>query len=145
MMVKKERPADGWPWQKSPNRPYFVYDPEGDDFQYYATEQERDTAAADAIQGYLDDCWSEEVENVIAGVLTHTAERCDVVNRPDDSELDEDNLDGEGQYWGEYDGMCNYELKKLSLTCWACNKEMTFKARSDNDGFCIHCNNEIEL
>ena len=41
-IIKKEKPADGWPRQRSPNRPYFFHDPEGDGFMYYATAEERD-------------------------------------------------------------------------------------------------------
>lgn len=113
MTDKKEKPADGWPWQISPNRPYFFCDPGGDGFMYYATAEERNKAANEAIQFYLDDCWSEEVANVVAGVLTHQSTQVDRIDRPDDSELDEDDLDGEGTYWGDWTYTCDYKLMPI--------------------------------
>lgn len=35
--------------------------------------------------------------------------------------------------------------KTKELKCWSCDKWMTYQEHSENDGFCIHCNNEIEL
>lgn len=113
MNLKKERPKDGYAWEVSPNRLFFVFDPEGDGLAYYATESERDNAASEAIKGYLSDGWSEEVTNVIAGRLTHTTKKCDVISRPD--EIDENDCDGEGNYWGEFDHFCNYKLTPLEL------------------------------
>lgn len=112
--VKKERPADGWPWEVSPNRPFFFYDSEGDGFTYYATEEERDAAAHDAIQDYLDDDWNESVTNIVAGKLTHTTEQYDVKYKPPAHELDEDGLDNEGHCWDSHDIICNYGLQPIS-------------------------------
>ena len=112
--MKRERPEDGHRWEPSKNRPYFVYDPEGDGFSYFATEVERDVYASDCIQHYLDDCWSEEVVNVVAGVLTHTTAKCDVVKRPPDSELNEDGEDEDGYHWSDYEERCNYKLTPLT-------------------------------
>ena len=112
-MKKQERPADGWSWEISPNRPYFFFDPEAQGFEYFATEKERDEAAESAIQAYLDDGWSEEVTNVLAGVLTHTSEQFDLKTRP--AELDEDEMDAEGNDWSHiFDCICNYKLFPLS-------------------------------
>lgn len=111
---KKERPADGWPWERSPNRPFFVYSPEDDGFTYYATEKERDDAAAEIIKEYLyDGSWSEDVTGVLAGVLTHVVKKCDVVEKPDESELDDDGMDEEGNYWGDFDEICNFRLAPI--------------------------------
>jgi len=101
----------------SKDRPYFIHDPEGDGFTYYATEEERDEAAKDIIQEYLDDGWNEEVESVTAGKITHQATQVNVVKRPHDDELDEDGFDKDGQYWdSEYDYTCGYELRPLGET-----------------------------
>ena len=36
--------------------------------------------------------------------------------------------------------------RRLSkIKCWSCDKEMSHSDRAENDGFCIHCNAEIEL
>jgi len=114
MLNKKERPEDGWPWQESPNRPYFFYDPEGDGFMYYATEEERDKAADNAIHEYLDDGWSEDVTNIVAGKLTHITRQCNVVSRPSDDDLDEDGCDEDGFYWSDFPCTCDYELQPLN-------------------------------
>jgi hypothetical protein len=29
------------------------------------------------------------------------------------------------------------------IKCWSCDKTMMHKQRSENDGFCIHCNAEV--
>lgn len=113
-MEKRERPADGWEWEASPNRPYFVYDPDGDGFIYYATEEERDDAAKAVIEVYLQDKWDEQVTNIVAGKLTHTAKQTDVQHKPPADELDEDGIDGEGESWDGIDYRCNYELLPLS-------------------------------
>lgn len=31
------------------------------------------------------------------------------------------------------------------VKCWSCGNNMTYIQRSENDGFCIHCNAEIIL
>lgn len=101
-------------WKIHPSRPYFVFDPEVDGFAYFATEEERDRYAKDAIAEYLDDGWMEEVVNVVAGKLTHRATEVNRVDRPPDSEFDEDGLDSDGVAWdSEWDYICGYELKPL--------------------------------
>ena len=32
-----------------------------------------------------------------------------------------------------------------TIECWACSNIMTLEERADNDGFCVHCDAEIEL
>lgn len=100
-----------WPAKE---RPFFVYDPEGDGFVYFATEQERDDHAHDCIQAYLNDGWSEEVVNVVAGVLTHRAAQVDRIDRPPKEEIGEDGCDEDGNYWPEeFDYICDYKLLPL--------------------------------
>lgn len=100
---------------KIKERSYFVYDPDGDGFMYYATEEERDKEAAAIINGYFDhsDGWCRDVGNVVAGELTHSAQECDIKWRPTDEELDEDGCDEDGDYWDDYDYKCNYKLTRL--------------------------------
>jgi len=109
--MEKQRPKDGWLWEPSPNRPYFFYAPEGDCFQYYSTEKERDDEASDAINEFLDETWSEEVTNIVAGKLTHTTQQHSLEKRPDN--LDEDKCDEEGRYWGDCSYFCDYDLFPL--------------------------------
>lgn len=35
--------------------------------------------------------------------------------------------------------------ESVPLTCWACDTALTLEDLPLNDGFCIHCDNEIEL
>jgi hypothetical protein len=88
---------------------FFIYDPEGHGFLYFRTAEDRDTAAPDVIRDYCDDGWSEEVESVIAGEITHTCQKTNVEQRPE--VVDEEGYDGEGNYWAEeWDFKCDYAL-----------------------------------
>lgn len=31
------------------------------------------------------------------------------------------------------------------IVCWSCDQEMSRESHTSNDGFCIHCGQEIEL
>ena len=53
------------------DKPWFCFD--GDDYEYFATEAEAITAAEAAIQYFLDESWSEEVENIKVGKVTRIA------------------------------------------------------------------------
>lgn len=57
-----------------------------------------------------------------------------------------------GDYLMAGDGECHdcscgwkQPVKNFDLKCWACDEGMAFYERSENDGFCIHCQAEIEL
>jgi hypothetical protein len=83
-------------------------------FTFYETEEDRDNAAKETIQGYLDeDGWSEGVTSIFAFTVTHRATAVDV--RELVGELDEDGCDEEGEYWesDEFDYKCNYELQPI--------------------------------
>ena len=87
--------------QPSADRPYWLYDPEGVGMVYYQTQEARDAAAQAAIRRYVTepDGWSEDVEFVAAGILTHSAQCLAKEHRP--AELDEDGCDADGMYWEE--------------------------------------------
>ena len=97
----------------SHSKPYFVYDPEGDGLTYFETQEERDAFAQECIRNYLDpDGWSVEVVNVVAGVVTHSAQQVDREDRPD--ELDEEGVDESGAYWDpDWEYKCNYALRPV--------------------------------
>ncbi|WP_226951000.1 hypothetical protein [Rouxiella sp. S1S-2] len=54
----------------------------------------------------------------------------------------------EAQAW---DDMLSGDLSKPGneepkvISCWSCKESLTLGQRAENDGFCPHCNNEIEL
>lgn len=81
--------------------PYWLHDPRWEGTMYFQTAEDRDIAAEDAINAYLDDGWDEEVEFVSCGVVTHFAQCLEKIPRPVDEDLDEDGYDGEGIHWPE--------------------------------------------
>lgn len=101
-------------WKATSEFRFFIFDPEGDGFCYFKSKEDRDAAASGVIQGYLDDGWSEEVERVVAGEVTHTCQQTNVEHRPSEDQIDEEGCDGEGNYWGDYEYRCNYELVDLT-------------------------------
>ena len=98
--------------QPSAEYPFFVFDSLGDGFMYFSSESNRDDHAKFVISGYMNDGWDEEVANVVAGELTHTALMTNKVERPDT--IDEEDYDQDGQYWDPgWAYRCDYELLKL--------------------------------
>lgn len=97
-------------WNFHAERPYFVLDPEGEGIVYFATAAERDAHAKTIIEGYLDtDGWSEAVEYIICGEVTHASTRCNIMQRP--AVIDEDGIDEDGEYWDSDAAFkCNYEM-----------------------------------
>ena len=95
---------------------FFYSNPCGDGLVYFKSEQERDEAANEAVHGYLDDGWNEEVVNITVGKITGVATKVDVTIRPTD--LDEDDCDEEGVHWDpEWGYTCNYEIKPVGYVC----------------------------
>jgi hypothetical protein len=93
--------------------PYWLFDPCWEGMMFFRTEADRDAAAEEAIAGHLDEHWSEEIEHVCCGVVTHFAQCLDKTERPED--LDEENCDGEGSYWPDDMGWRgNYKMEPLT-------------------------------
>ena len=93
---------------------YFVYDPENNEFFTLATKEEQAIEAKKVIQSYLENGeWSEETEGIICGIITHSAQKCNIVNRPNETELDSSGCDEEGVYWSGWEYMCDYEMKEI--------------------------------
>lgn len=106
-------------YHPTPEYRFFLHDPEGDGMRYYRTAEERNADAADAIQCYLDDCWAEEVVNVVAGEITHHAVARNVELRPkrEDFESDDEHEQAlsEGGFSGhDGDYCCKYELAPIT-------------------------------
>ncbi len=91
---------------------YFLYDPEND-FMYFKSKKDRKEVEQTIIMNYCDDGWDETVENILVGEITGVCEQTNVTKRPPVEELDENNHDADGNYWGEFDGYCNYEIVPL--------------------------------
>ena len=95
-------------------KPWFCFD--GDMHHYFETELEALSEAERAIRFYLDESWDESVTDVMVGKVTHTTKRTNVKPRPDDTEIDEHNLDLDGNYWDDNHAYhCSYEALPVSL------------------------------
>ena len=93
---------------------YFLYDPEGEGFALYETEVRRDEIAKAAIDACCDEGWSECVDQICVGVVTHAATKVNERKRPPEEELDEDGCDAEGDYWDQdFSHICDYKLLPL--------------------------------
>ena len=97
----------------SPEHRFWLYSPEGDGLTFWRTAEERDVYAARDIRTYLDDnVWFEEVQDIVAGVVTHAVQAVNV-QRPVGT-LDKDGYDEDGNYWEQPDGTkCDYVLMPL--------------------------------
>lgn len=94
---------------------YFLFDPEDHEFIYFRSAADRDAAAPDSIQRYCEDGWDETVTRIVAGELTHTCQKTNVVPRPPEDEIDEEGCDSEGRYWQEsWSYYCDYELLPIA-------------------------------
>lgn len=81
---------------------------------FWRTAEERDAYAEKEIRAYLDDNeWFEEVEGVLAGVVTHSAQAVNI-QKPQGS-IDEDGYDeaGDGPWEDPDQVKCNYALMPL--------------------------------
>ena len=98
-----------------PDYRFWLYDPEGEGMTYYRTAEDRDKAAAlaiDACRGDGDEGWYEDgLEGIAAGEVTHVARVTNKKMRP--AELDDEQCDGEGTYWGDFEWMGNYTMVLL--------------------------------
>lgn len=115
---------------------YFIHEPCWKT-SFFATEAEWRKAMDDFdfLGGYCDDGWSEEVNNVVAGIVpegskrldededdddfferhaTHRATKCDVHERPDDVDDDGYSPSQETYWYGDWDFICSYEFAPLA-------------------------------
>lgn len=99
---------------KTSTEQFFLYTPEGNGFEQFNTQQERDEAAQSEIQHCLDeDTWEEYVDNILVGTITGKAAPVDITHPV--SDRDEEGYDGSGEYWPEgVPYKCNYKIMPLS-------------------------------
>ncbi|WP_433705840.1 hypothetical protein [Paraburkholderia sacchari] len=98
---------------------YFVYDHEGG-YNEFKTDSERETGHQAAIDAYLDtgcDGWSEEVTQVVSGIVTHKTVKTNEEHKPapcaQHPEHDDENCD-DCAAWNEwpnhdFETYCQYE------------------------------------
>ncbi len=101
----------------APGYIYWCYSPEGDGMTFWNTEKGRDEYAQSELRNYLDsdEGWYEEVQGVVCGVVTHSAQQIDI-QRPV-GVIDEEGYDeeGEGPWSDELDCRCNYKMLPVKL------------------------------
>ncbi|NYH21429.1 hypothetical protein [Paraburkholderia bryophila] len=110
---------DTWATAVQPVR-YFVYDNECG-YEEFATDDERDKAHRAAIEGYLDDGWSEGVESVVSGIVTHKTTQTNLENEPSPCAAHPDHDDDACEAcvaWGEwpnhdFETSCQYEPERI--------------------------------
>lgn len=105
---------DAYKLRPSSRYRFFVFDPH-DGFLYFPDREARDAYARDRVEDYLDpDCgWDELVEDIAVGELTGVVEAVERRERPPDEELDEDECDEDGRWWGQWDFWVRYEVVGL--------------------------------
>lgn len=92
---------------------YFIYDPENG-FETFKTLAEREAAEKKVLAAYGEEGdWPENTGAICSGTVTHRATKCDIKNRPEDYELDDNGCDEDGQDWHDYEYICNYEMKEI--------------------------------
>ena len=95
--------------------PWFSYDPQSDGMLFFETEQEAKANAQQSVDLSLDEFWSEDVDRICYGRVTHAATQVNRSDRPES--LDEEGYDEDGEYWpADCEFKCNYELLPIAAT-----------------------------
>ena len=115
--------GDAPPWYVTEDKPWFAYCPDNG-LMAFGTEAEAMSQAEEFIDAWLDGDtgWDELVDQVFVGRATQISSQVNRVDRPEESELDEDGLDAEGRHWGDYEYFCNYQLQAVvsdAAKAWA--------------------------
>lgn len=106
-----------WKYIPDAEHRFFLIDPDYGEFMYFKTEAERDAASHDLIQSHCDESWSESVDQIIAGVVTHKTIRCDVQPCPkrEDYISDEEFEDAMDEFGSdEHSFTCDYKLVPIA-------------------------------
>lgn len=114
-------------------KPWFCFD--GDQNEYFESEKEALEASKAAISYYLDEFWDEQVNSVMVGKITHLSSKANVRDRPDDECLDEELIDGSGEYWP--DG-CGWKCEYIALPL----KSAGINSKPDEQEYYCQCNNK---
>lgn len=84
--------------------PYFYYDPNYNEYHYFATKEERDKDVYDLISDYTEIYDDSLLTDIFAGEITHCVKMFNKTIRP--TNLDEEGYDDNGEYW---DNECSYK------------------------------------
>lgn len=90
---------------------YFSSCPENG-VSFHETQQQALDFANESIRTHLNDGWSEDVECVVVGVITHKATEGERVYR--EGEVDTEGLDEAGEYWdADIEYKVNYSMQSV--------------------------------
>lgn len=93
---------------------FFLYDQEGEGMLYFDSKEERDGYANECIIDYKDDYdgWSEEIEYVSVGEVTHFPQVTDKKEKP--LELYDNQCDSDGRHWpDDVEWFVNYTMEPV--------------------------------
>lgn len=77
---------------------YFTFNPVDNEFETYDTKEKQEEGAEEIIAFCRDDDeWSEWMEEIVMGVITKRATKCNIKKRPEG--LDDYGLDKDGNHW----------------------------------------------
>lgn len=93
---------------------WFSYDPEGEGFVFHATALEAQGAADKALDFYRDRSsevgWDDSVTEICWGEICGRVEQTSSRERPPETEVDDAGCDREGQFWGTFDRIVEYDV-----------------------------------
>ena len=94
------------------NVEWFFYDAENGNIELCETKEEALSKAQKAVDFCFDECWSDEVEQICVGTITHRAKQTDLMFKP--QKLDEDMFSEDGEHWPEdCESKCNYSIEPI--------------------------------
>ncbi len=94
------------------NVEWFFYDAENGNIEICETKEEALSKAQKAVDFCFDECWSDEVEQICVGTITHRAKQTDLMFKP--QKLDEDMFSEDGEHWPEdCESKCDYSIEPI--------------------------------
>jgi hypothetical protein len=100
---------------------YFLAAPE-DGLMYFATAADRDEYAKRLIEkhGYGDGAWDPDVDDIVAGVVTHKATQHNFTYPVGDVDDDGYDQNGQGPFEEQDSYLCDYELQSIPIPRRSC-------------------------
>lgn len=94
------------------NVEWFFYDAENGHIELCETKEESLSKAQKAVDFCFDECWSDDVEYICVGTITHRAKQTDLMFKP--QKLDEDMFSEDGEHWPkDCESKCDYSIEPI--------------------------------
>lgn len=96
---------------------WFSYDPDGSGMVFHDSPKKAKLVAEGALQLEADDAcdepgWSENVTSICWGSVSEIVVETNRKEKPPAEELDDDHCDEDGTYWGVFEEIVEYDLRK---------------------------------